>query len=207
MYTTSISDQTDRSKVIYYDGASPNEYLSNSYSYNNNSSDCGSDDYNNYESTCESDSEEAPCASTSTTVAPVFQLPNVREQKTNATYTLRQEKFNNDFTPKDLLNSIQKILSSLPRDMSDDKGSLECFPIYSFLFPNEKGPSFYNAYDWNEVEDKLFIKINQDDRAPKFSIADDISEVYSLPGIHKYINGQKPLRAVIDIRRYGSKWN
>ena len=89
MYTTSISDQTDRSKVIYYDGASPNEYLSNSYSYNNNSSDCGSDDYNNYESNYESDSEEASCASTSTTVTPVFQLPNVQEQKTNIIYILR----------------------------------------------------------------------------------------------------------------------
>ncbi|PKK56658.1 hypothetical protein RhiirC2_799568 [Rhizophagus irregularis] len=49
------------------------------------------------------------------------------------------------------------------------------------------------------VEDKLVIKIDQDDRAPKFSVADDISEVYGLPGIHECINGQKPLRAVIDI--------
>ncbi|RIA88594.1 hypothetical protein C1645_826112 [Glomus cerebriforme] len=34
---------------------------------------------------------------------------------------------------------------------------------------------------------------------PQFSVADDISEVYGLPGIHECINGQKPLRAVIDI--------
>ncbi|CAI2197292.1 15748_t:CDS:2, partial [Funneliformis geosporum] len=60
-------------------------------------------------------------------------------------------------------------------DMSDEKGSLEYLPIYSFLFPNEKGST------------------------PKFSVADDISEVYGLPGIHECINGQKPLRAVIDI--------
>ncbi|CAI2195416.1 9665_t:CDS:1, partial [Funneliformis geosporum] len=79
--------------------------------------------------------------------------------------------------------------------MSNDKGSLDCLPIYSFLFPNEKGSSLYNAYDRNEVEDKLVIKIDQDDRAPKFSVADDISEVYGLPGIHECINGQKPLRA------------
>ncbi|CAI2191252.1 7009_t:CDS:1 [Funneliformis geosporum] len=84
--------------------------------------------------------------------------------------------------------------------MSNDKGSLECLPIYSFLFPNEKGSSLYNAYDRSEVEDKLVIKIDQDgDHAPKFSVADDISEVYGLPGIHECINGQKPLRAVIDI--------
>ena len=80
------------------------------------------------------------------------------------------------------------------------KGSLEFLPIYSFLFPNEKGSSLYNAYDRSEVEDKLVIKIDQNgDHAPKFSVADDISEVFGLPGIHECINGQKPLRAVIDI--------
>ena len=59
----------------------------------------------------------------------------------------------------------------------------------------------YNAYDQNEVENKLVIKIDQDDQAPKFSVADDISEVYGLLRIHECINGQKPLRAVIDIDR------
>src|SRR3954470_24571974 len=84
--------------------------------------------------------------------------------------------------------------------MSNDKGSLDCLPIYSFLFPNEKGSSLYNAYDWSEMEDKLVIKIDQDGvHALKFSVADDISEVYGLLGIHECINGQKPLRAVIDI--------
>jgi len=58
MYTTSISDQTDRTRTARYDGA--NEYLSDSSSYSNSESDCGSDDYNNYESNYESDNEEAP---------------------------------------------------------------------------------------------------------------------------------------------------
>ncbi|CAI2196150.1 13789_t:CDS:2, partial [Funneliformis geosporum] len=83
--------------------------------------------------------------------------------------------------------------------MLDTIGSLDDLPIYSFLFPNEKGSSLYNAYDRDKVENKLVIKIDQDDRAPKFSVADEISEVYGLPGIHECINGQKPLRAVIDI--------
>src|SRR3954451_7252345 len=84
--------------------------------------------------------------------------------------------------------------------MSDNKGSLDCLPIYSFFFSNEKGSSLYNAYDRSEVKNKLVIKIDQDaDHAPKFSVANDISEVYGLPGIHECINGQKPLRAVIDI--------
>ncbi|CAI2191707.1 11825_t:CDS:10, partial [Funneliformis geosporum] len=47
-------------------------------------------------------------------------------------------------------------------DMSDDKGSLDCLPIYSFLFPNKKGSNLYNAYDRSEVKDKLVIKIDQD---------------------------------------------
>ncbi|CAI2195610.1 12364_t:CDS:2 [Funneliformis geosporum] len=83
--------------------------------------------------------------------------------------------------------------------MLDEKGSLEYLSIYSFLFLNEKGSILYNAYDWDEVINKLVIKIDQDDQAPKFSIADNISEVYSLPVIHEYINSQKPLKAVIDI--------
>src|SRR4051812_410328 len=84
--------------------------------------------------------------------------------------------------------------------MSDEKVSLEYLLIYSFLFSNEKGSSLYNAYDRNEMEDKLVIKIDQDsDRALKFSVTDDISEVYGLPGIYECINGQKSLRAVIDI--------
>ncbi|CAB4460539.1 unnamed protein product [Rhizophagus irregularis] len=71
---------------------------------------------------------------------------------------------------------------------------------YTLRQENFNGSSLYNAYDRSEVENKLVIKIDQDaDHAPKFSVADDISEVYGLPGIHECINGQKPLRAVIDI--------
>src|SRR5881275_54211 len=148
MHTPTTFNQTDHT------GTGPNEYLSDLDSYNDNDSDCGSDDYNNYESNYESDNEEASCASTSTTEA-------VKERKVNVTYTLRQENFNDKFSPKDLLNAIRGILSSPPRDMSNDKGSLDCLPIYSFLFPNEKGSSLYNAYDRSEVENKLVIKIDQ----------------------------------------------
>jgi len=50
------------------------------------------------------------------------------------------------------------------------------------------------------VKDKLVIKIDQDsNQASKFSVTDDISEVYGLPEIYEYINDQKPLRAMIDI--------
>ncbi len=98
-----------------------------------------------------------------------------------------------------MLNAIREIFLSPPRDMSDEKGSLKYLPIYSFLFLNKKRSSLYNAYDRDEVENKLVIKIDQNDRTPKFSVADDISEVYGLFRIHECINGQKPLKAVIDI--------
>src|ERR1051325_5931624 len=191
MRTPTNFDQTDRTgtaPALRYDGAGPDEYLSDSSSCTENRSDLGPDDYNDYESNYKSDNKEATCASTNITTTKSFQ------------YSLRQEKFNDKFSPKDLLNAIREILLSPSRDMSYEKGSLEFLPIYSFLFLNEKGSSLYNAYDRDEVKDKLVIKIDQDgDRAPKFSVADDISEVYDLPGIHECINGQKPLRAVIDI--------
>jgi hypothetical protein len=200
MHTSTISDQTDRfGPRAHYNNAGPDENLSDSSNYSDNESDLGSDNYNNYESNYKSDNEEAPCASTSITETPLVQPSNI-EQNANVSYSLRQEEFNNNFSSRDLVSAIRKILSSLPRDMSNDKGSLECLPIYSFLFPNEKGSSLYNAYDRDEVRDKLVIKIDQDgDQAPKFSVADDISDVYGLPGIHECVNGQKPLRVVIDI--------
>ncbi|PKY43752.1 hypothetical protein RhiirA4_457825 [Rhizophagus irregularis] len=138
MHTPTTFNQTDHT------GTGPNEYLSDLDSYSNNESDCGSDDYNNYESNYESDNEEASCASTSITETPLVQLLNVKERKANV-----------------------EILSSPPRDMLNYKGSLECLPIYSFFFSNEKGSSLYNAYDRDEVEDRLVIKIDQDDRAQK----------------------------------------
>ncbi|RGB24554.1 hypothetical protein C1646_772904 [Rhizophagus diaphanus] len=177
MHTSTISDQIDRTRTapaFHYDGTGSDEYLSDSSSCTDNRSNLGSDDYNDYESNYESDNEEASCTSTSTIKTPLVQ-------------------------PKDLLHAIREIFLSPPRDMSDEKGSLKYLPIYSFLFLNEKGSCLYNAYDRDEVENKLVIKIDQDDRAPKFSVADDISEVYGLSGIHECINGQKSLRAVIDI--------
>ncbi|RGB30784.1 hypothetical protein C1646_671412 [Rhizophagus diaphanus] len=202
MHTSTIPNQTDRTETttaLRYDSTSPDKYLSDSSSCTDNRSDLESDNYNDYESNYESDNEEASCTSTSTIKTLLVQSPNVNERKINMAYTLKQEKFNDNFSSKDLLHAIREIFLSPPKDMLDEKGSLEYFPIYSFLFPNKKGSFLYNAYDRDEVENKLVIKINQVDQTPKFSIADDISEVYGLPGIHKCINGEKPLRAVIDI--------
>ena len=81
----------------------------------------GSDDYNNYESNYESDNEEAPCVSTSTIKTSLVQPLNVKERKINVAYTLRQEKFNDNFPSKNLLNNIREIILSPPRDTSDEK--------------------------------------------------------------------------------------
>src|ERR1051326_7440075 len=127
MHTSTIFDQTDRSgtgPLARYDvdGVGSDEYLSDSSSYSDNESDLGSDDNNNYESNYESDNEEAPCASTSITETPLVQPSNI-EQNANASYSLRQEEFNNNnFSSRDLLNAIWDILLSLPRDMLNDKG-------------------------------------------------------------------------------------
>jgi len=72
MHTPTNFDQTDRTETapaLRYNSAGPEEYLSDTDSYNDNDSDCGSDDYNNYESNYESNNEEASCALTSTTKA------------------------------------------------------------------------------------------------------------------------------------------
>ncbi|PKK56197.1 hypothetical protein RhiirC2_800541, partial [Rhizophagus irregularis] len=118
MHIPTTSNQKRRiGPLVYYNSAGPDEYLSDSSSCTDNRSDLGSDDYNDYESNCESDSEEAFRTSTSTTKTPLVQP--------HAIYSLRKEKFNDDFTPKDLLDAIRKIALSPPRDMSNDKGSLD----------------------------------------------------------------------------------
>src|SRR5436305_6456066 len=109
MHTLTIFDQTNRSGtsfLAYYNNAGPNKYLSDLSSCTDNRFDLGSDDYNDYESNYESENEEAPCTSTSTIKTPLVQPPNVKERKINMAYTLRQEKFNDNFSSKDLLNTI-----------------------------------------------------------------------------------------------------
>src|SRR3954454_6958010 len=133
MHTPTIFDQTDRTgPLVYYNNAGPDKNLSNLSNYFDNESDLGSDNYNNYESNYESDNEETPCASTSITKTPLVQPPNI-EQNANASYSLRQKEFNNNFSSKNLLNEIRKIALSPPRDMSDILGSLE-FRLPSNLF-------------------------------------------------------------------------
>ncbi len=117
MYTLTISDQTDRRTLARYFSAESDEYLSDSSSYSDNKSDLRSDDCNNYRFNYESDNEETPYASTSITETLLVQLPNVQKRNVDMTFTLRQEKFNNKISFKDLLNKIRKIALSPPRDM------------------------------------------------------------------------------------------
>src|SRR6266542_1120055 len=128
MHTPTNFDQTDRAGtgLTRYDGA--DEYLSDSSSCTDNKSDLGSDDYNDYGSNYESDNEEALRDSTSTVQTPFVQSSNVKERKINVIYTLRQERFNDNFSSKDLLNAIREIFLLPPRDMLDEKGSLKYLP-------------------------------------------------------------------------------
>src|SRR5690242_18936978 len=116
MHTPTTSNQNRGTGLLLrYDGAVSDEYLSDSNDYTDNGSDLESDNYNDYESNCEFDNEETPCTSISITETPLAQLPNVKERKTKVTNTLRQEKFNDNFSSKDLLNEIRKIALSPPK--------------------------------------------------------------------------------------------
>ena len=94
---TTFNQNRETGPALYYTDAKSDEYLSDSNSCIDNGSDLGSDDYNNCKSNYESDNKKTPCASTSIIGSPSVQLPNVEEQKANITYTLRQEKFNDNF--------------------------------------------------------------------------------------------------------------
>jgi len=76
--------------------------------------------------------------------------------------------------------------------MSNNKGSLEDVYLWDYLLPNDgakEGISLYDAYAQEELADKLVIQVEQGEYK-KFSVVDDISEVYGLSGIHECINGQ-----------------
>ncbi|CAG8542845.1 4440_t:CDS:2, partial [Cetraspora pellucida] len=62
----------------------------------------------------------------------------------------------------------------------------------------KKGISLLDAYKREELADKLVIQVEQD-KYKKFSVIDDISEVYRVSGVNECINEQQALRPVIDI--------
>ncbi|CAG8554560.1 3024_t:CDS:2, partial [Cetraspora pellucida] len=71
----------------------------------------------------------------------------------------------------------------------------------NYLLPNygaKEGISLLDAYKRDELANRMVIHMEQGEYK-KYSVIDNISEVYGLSGIHKYINGQQPLRTVIDI--------
>jgi len=187
-----------------YGGGETDDYSSDSDVYSDNISESGSENCSNYSSDYESDNE------TNTIEFPISQPPKVEELMSNMTYSTkqvsptyskRQERFDDKFTQKDVMNKIRKIVSSPTRDMSNNKGSLEDIHLWDYLLPNygaKEGISLLDAYTWGELADKLVIQVEQGEYK-KFSVVDDISEVYGLPGIHECINGQNPLRPVIDI--------
>jgi len=157
--------------------------------------DYSSDTNSEYISDYESDTE------TSTIKSSTSSLSKVDEQDFNMTYHIREEKFDDNFTQRDLLNKIREIMSSPVVDMSNNSGSLQEIHLWDYLLPNsgsKNGISLLDAYERHELIDKLVIQIEQGEYR-KFSVIDNISEVYELPGIHECINGQRPLRPVIDV--------
>ncbi|CAG8576087.1 12287_t:CDS:2 [Gigaspora rosea] len=187
-----------------YGGGETDDYSSDSDVYSDNISESGSENCSDYGSDYESDNE------TNTIESPISQPPKVEELMSNTTYSTkqvsptyskRQERFDDKFTQKDLLNKIREIASSPARDISNNKGSLEDIHLWDYLLPNygaKEGISLLDAYKREELADKLVIQVEQG-KYKKFSVIDDISEVYGVPGVHECINGQRALRPVIDI--------
>ncbi|CAG8497789.1 17483_t:CDS:2 [Cetraspora pellucida] len=160
--------------------------------FSDNISEYGSENCSDYGSDYESDNE------TNTIETPVPQPPKVEEQMFNTTYSTeqvsptypkRQERFDDKFIQKDVMNKIRKIISSPVRDMSNNKESLEDIHLWDYLLSNygvKEGISLLDAYTREELTNILIIQIDQKDKqAPKFSVIDNISEIYGLPGIHK----------------------
>ncbi|RHZ77972.1 hypothetical protein Glove_168g91 [Diversispora epigaea] len=241
--------KTHSAQVIRYGGGDIDDYSSDSDKYSDSISESGSENCSDYGSDYKSDTETTIKFSTS-------QAPNIEKQMSNSTnstdqvgviYTQRQEKFDNKFIQKDLINRIHGIASPPAREMLSIKGSLEDVYLWDYLKPNNEAKggikeladklviqkdlinrihgiaspparemlsikgSLEDVYLWDylkpnneakggikELADKLVIQVEQGEYK-KFSVVDDISEVYCLPGIHECIDGQKPLRPVIDI--------
>ena len=119
---------TQNAQLERYGGGETDDYSSDSDVYSDNISESESENCSDYGSEYESDTETI-------IKSPISQPPNIEKQISNSTnstdqvnstcsnypatvLTKRQEKFDNKFTPKDLLNKIREIASSPARDMS-----------------------------------------------------------------------------------------
>ncbi|CAJ0900328.1 3622_t:CDS:2, partial [Entrophospora sp. SA101] len=163
-------------QVIGYGGGETNDYSSDSDKYSDNISECESENCSDYGSDYESDIE------TTIIKSPATHPPNIEKPMSNSTnstdqvssiylgsaktaFTKRQEKFDDKFTSKDLLNKIREIASSPARDMLDKKGSLEDIHLWDYLLHNREakgGISLLDAYTREELIDKLVIQVEQD---------------------------------------------
>ncbi|CAG8459716.1 640_t:CDS:2 [Cetraspora pellucida] len=173
-------------QVIWYGGKESDDYSSDSDVYSDNISESRSENCSDYSSDYESDTE--------TTIKSLILQPppKVEEQVSNTT------------------SSTEQVSPTYPKqDMSNNKGSLENIHLWDYLLSNygaKEEISLLDAYTREELTNRLIIQIDQKDKqAPKFSVIDDISEIYGLPGIHECINRQRPLRPVIDIDAFKEK--
>ncbi|CAG8603335.1 2704_t:CDS:2, partial [Cetraspora pellucida] len=159
-----------------YKGKETNDYSSDLDTYSDNTSECESDN-------CKKQISNSTYSTN--------QVDSTCSSYPITVFTKRKEKINDKFIQKDLLNKICEIAFSPTRDISNNKA--------------KEGISLLNAYTQEELADKLVIQVKQDEYK-KFLVVDDISEVYRLLGIHKCINGQNPLRLIIDIDTSKEKW-
>ncbi|CAG8659438.1 2716_t:CDS:2 [Ambispora gerdemannii] len=166
----------NNAQVIWYGGGKTDDHSSDSDIYSDNISESGSENCSDYGSDYESDTE------TSTIKSPISQPPNIEKQMSNSTnstdqvssiypgstktaFIKRQEKFDDKFTSKGLLNKIREIASSPARDMADKKGSLGDLHLWDYLLHNYEAKSrisLYDAYKRDELTNRLVIQVEQE---------------------------------------------
>ncbi|CAH1768321.1 13091_t:CDS:2, partial [Entrophospora sp. SA101] len=139
------------------------DYSSDSDVYSDNTSECGSENCSDYGSDYESDNE------TNTIKPQIPRPPKVKEQVFNTTslieqasptYPKRQERFDDKFTKKDVMNKICKIVSSPARDMSNNKGSLDDIHLWDYLLPNDEAKEGIKKMEAENVNTKnVFFNI------------------------------------------------
>ena len=95
-------------------------------------------------------------------------------------------------SPKTINDAI-KLFSNLTN--FDYEFSYNNHMYFQYLSNNKNNISFLRAYHLKEIYSKYIVQVLE----KGFTVIDHPSEVYGLSNTHEYINGNLPLRFVLDI--------
>ena len=92
-----------------------------------------------------------------------------------------------------IINETTRLFSSLA-DI-DYKPSYDDHVYFQYLFNNKNNISLLDAYHPEEIYSKYIIRVSE----KGFTVVNHPSEVYKIPDAHECIDGNLPLRLVLDI--------